>query len=218
MSGRKGIYDIPVHPLESAPVVHIVDNDEKFSKSLAYLLSSVGIDALTYPDAATFLNELDEDEPAVVVLEARMRGLSGLQLQEHLASKGYPAPVLFCSAHGDVTTTVRAMRCGAADFFEKPYEPQVMVEAVQQQVTVAGRSFAARDEQRALGARIQSLTPREREVLRFVMEGHASQQIAAALGSSVKTIDVHRARIRAKTGSDSLGRLVRDCYLHRVSV
>jgi two-component system, LuxR family, response regulator FixJ len=210
--------DIAIPKLEHSPVVHIVDDDEVFGRSLASLLQSVGIDALRYPDAATFLDEFDENEPAVVVLESRMRGLSGLQLQEHLARHGYPAPVVFCSAHADIATTVRAMRAGAVDFFEKPYDPQVILEAVQQQIVEAERAFSSRADRLALGARIQGLTPREREVLRFVMEGHASQQIATRLGASVKTIDVHRARIRAKTSSSSLGCLIRDLHLHSVTV
>lgn len=212
------LQDITNPKLEHSSVVHIVDDDEVFGRSLSSLLQSVGIVALRYPDAATFLDEFEENEPAVVVLESRMRGLSGLQLQEYLARKGYPAPVMFCSAHADIATTVRAMRAGAVDFFEKPYDPQVMLEAVQEQIIKANRAFIAHSDRLALDARIQGLTPREREVLRFVMEGHASQQIATRLGASVKTIDVHRARIRAKTSSSSLGCLIRDLHLLCVTV
>lgn len=204
--------------LGKPPVVHIVDDDQTFVSSLVNLLQSVGIVALWYPGAATFLDELDENEPAVVILEARMRGVSGLQLQEHLAQRDYPAPLLFCSAYGDVATTVRAMRAGAADFLEKPYVPHVMLEVVQQQVFEAGRVFLAHAERQLMRTRLETLTPREREVLRYVMEGQASQQIASALGASVKTIDVHRARIRAKTSSESLGSLIRDLHVHQVTI
>ncbi len=208
----------PAHALSDAPVVHIVDDDEGVRRSLAFLLQSVGIVALTYPDATAFLDELDEEEPAVVILEARMRGMGGLQLQEQLAARDYPAPVVFCSAYGDIATTVRAMRAGAVDFFEKPYEPQRMLEVVQTQIADARRIFAERDERRMLTARVDQLTPRERDVLRLVIEGLPSQQIATRLGASVKTIDVHRARIRAKTDAPSLGCLVRDVLSHRLAV
>lgn len=203
---------------EDAPVVHIVDDDEGWRSSLAFLLQSVGVVALTYPDAITFLEELDDDEPSVVILEARMRGLSGLQLQERLALRNYPAPVLFCSAHGDIATTVRAMRAGAVGFLEKPYDPQMMLETVQEQILEAKTAFLEREGSRAVEARIGSLTPREREVLRLVMDGLPSQQIASLLGASVKTIDVHRARIRAKADADSLGCLVRDLFRHRITL
>ncbi|MBK0420031.1 response regulator transcription factor [Leucobacter sp. CSA1] len=204
--------------LEDTPVVHIVDDDEGVRNSLAYLLQSVGIVALTYPDAPSFLGEFDEEEPAVVILELRMRGLSGLLLQEQLLERDYPAPVLFCSGHGNVPSAVRAMRAGAVGFFEKPYEPQTMVETVQAQLSAARDAFAARSARRELSARLHGLTPRERDVLRLVMDGLSSQQIATRLSASVKTVDVHRTRIRAKTSAESLGRLVRDLYLHRLTV
>jgi len=207
-----------VRILESAPVVHIVDDDEGWRNSLAFLLQSVGIVALTYPQATTFLEELDNDEPAVVILEARMRGLSGLQLQERLALRDYPAPVLFCSAYGDIATTVRAMRAGAVGFLEKPYDPQVMLETVQEQIVEAETAFRERAGRRSIEARIGSLTPRELDVLRLVMDGLPSRQIASLLGASVKTIDVHRARIRAKADAESLGCLVRDLFQHRIKV
>lgn len=208
----------PARTLEDEPVVHIVDDDEEWRNSLAFLLQSVGVVALTYPDATTFLEELDDDEPALVILDSRMRGLSGLQLQERLALRDYPAPVIFCSAHGDIATTVRAMRAGAMGFLEKPYDPQVMLETVQEQIVEAGIAFLERDGRRAIEARIHSLTPRERDVLRLVMDGLPSRQIASLLGASVKTIDVHRARIRAKAEAESLGCLVRDLFQHRITI
>lgn len=204
--------------VEDAPVVHIVDDDEEVRNSLAYLLQSVGLVALTYPDAVSFLDEFDEGEPAVVILELRMPGVSGLVLQEQLAQRDYPAPVIFCSGYGNVSSAVRAMRAGAVSFFEKPYEPQTMVETVQSQIPAAAEAFRARASRRELNERLQGLTPRERDVLRLVMDGLSSQQIASKLRASVKTVDVHRTRIRAKTSAESLGRLVRDLHLHRLTV
>jgi FixJ family two-component response regulator len=202
----------------SSPVVHIVDDDEDLRQSLAFLLQSVGIDALTYATAASFLEEADLDEAGVVIVDVRMPGLSGFQLQEELNRRDYPAPVIFCSAHGDIPMSVRALRAGAVDFLEKPYEPQRMLEVVQEQLLAAGRAFAERAERLGVERRLADLTPREREVLHLVIEGRSSQQIASRLGTSVKTVDVHRARIKAKTGAESLGTLVRDILAYRVTV
>ncbi|MCE3551239.1 response regulator [Pseudonocardia sp. RS11V-5] len=199
-------------------VVHIVDDDEDLRESLRFLLASVGIQALDYPDAPTFLAEFDPAEPAVIIVDVRMPGMSGFQLQEELDGRGYPAPMIFCSAHGDIPMSVRAMARGAVDFLEKPYDPQRILEVVQQQQALARQRFVADIERREVERRIAELTQREREVLRLVIEGMASQAVARRLGTSVKTIDVHRARIKAKTGADSLGALVRDILLHRIEV
>lgn len=200
------------------PVVHIVDDDHDLRQSLVFLLETVGIEALTYPDATTFLDEYDATEPAVLIVDVRMPGVSGFQLQETLRQQDYPAPVIFCSAHGDVPMSVRAMQHGAVDFLEKPYDSQQMLEVVQEQLLEAGKRFAADAVRREVQTRVDQLTPRELEVLRLVIDGLPSQHIARELGTSVKTVDVHRARIKAKTCSDSLGTLVRDVLLYQVTV
>jgi two-component system response regulator FixJ len=187
-------------------------------RSTAFLLQSVGIVALVYPDALSFLAEFDPDEPAVVVLDVRLRGLGGLALQERLNRLGYPAPLIFCSAHGDIPTSVRAMRAGATDFLEQPYDPHHLIEVVQEQLREATRTFALRRARLRLAALVDTLTPRERDVLRLVVLGYSSQRIAEALGSSPKTIDVHRARVRTKTSASSLAGLVRDLLVLGVSV
>ncbi|WP_037354593.1 response regulator transcription factor [Amycolatopsis orientalis] len=200
------------------PVVHVVDDDEDLRQSLVFLLESVGVQALTYPDAQTFLDEFDPAEPAVVIVDVRMPAISGFQLQEKLAEIDCPAPLIFCSAHGDIPMSVRALTAGAVDFLEKPYQAQRMVEVVQTQLIEARRRFAEHAERQAVRARLDTLTQREREVLRLVVDGMPSQAIAHQLGTSVKTVDVHRARIKAKTSADSLGTLVRDILTHRVTV
>ncbi|TDD44226.1 response regulator transcription factor [Saccharopolyspora elongata] len=202
----------------SDPVVHIVDDDEDLRQSLIFLLESVGIQALSYPDASSFLAEFDPDESAVVIVDIRMPGVSGFELQERLLQLGYPAPVIFCSAHGDIPMSVRAMSQGAVDFLEKPYQPQKMLEIVQKQLLEAKRRFADHTCRREVLRRLDALTQREREVLRLVIVGLPSQLIARRLGTSVKTVDVHRARIKAKTEADTLGALVRDILLHRITV
>jgi len=204
------------HPMP--PVVHIVDDDEDLRQSLVFLLGSVGIEAYTYPDATVFLTEFDPDEPAVVIVDVRMPGLSGFELQERLLARDYPAPVIFCSAHGDIPMSVRALTQGAVNFLEKPYEPQRMLEIVQEQLREAGQRFADHQHRQDVRRRLDTLTQREREVLRLVIDGLPSQVIARQLGTSVKTIDVHRARIKAKTGAESLGALVRDVLLRQITV
>lgn len=203
---------------DSPVVVHVVDDDEALRASLVFLLESVGVTALTYPSAMSFLEEFDPDEPAVVVVDVRMPGLSGFQLQAELTARGYPAPVVFCSAHGDIKMSVRAMREGAVDFLEKPYDPQQMLETVQRNLEEARRAFAAHRAVAEVQARLSTLTPREVEVLRLVVEGLPSQSVATRLGTSVKTVDVHRARIKAKTGAESLATLVRDVLRAGVEV
>ncbi|MFI9837286.1 response regulator transcription factor [Nonomuraea sp. NPDC051941] len=202
----------------AGPVVHIVDDDHDLRRSLVFIFESVGVQALTYPDAATFLAEYDAAEPAVLIVDVRMPGLSGFELQERLLGLGYPAPIIFCSAHGDIAMSVRALRQGAVNFLEKPYKPQQMLDVVQEQLREAERRFREHADRRAVGERVESLTTREREVLRLVVDGLPSQLIARRLGTSVKTVDVHRARIKAKTGADSLGALVRDVLQCRIEL
>lgn len=205
-------------PATGSPVVHVVDDDHDLRQSLVFLFESVGIQTLTYPDAATFLAEYDPAEPAVLIVDVRMPGLSGFQLQEQLLGLDYPAPIIFCSAHGDIAMSVRALQHGAVTFLEKPYEPQQMLDVVQEQLPEAGRRFREHAYQRAVRARVETLTAREREVLRLVIDGLPSQLIARRLGTSVKTVDVHRARIKAKTGAESLGALVRDILQHQITL
>lgn len=200
------------------PVVHVVDDDVDLRQSLVFLLESVGVQALTYPDATTFLAEFDRDEPAVVIVDVRMPVVSGFELQDRLVELDYPAPLVFCSAHGDIPMSVRALTRGAVDFLEKPYQPQRMVELVQAQLVQARHRFAEHARRRAVHERLETLTQREREVLQLVVDGLPSQVIAHRLGTSVKTVDVHRARIKSKTCADSLGTLVRDILTCGITV
>ena len=200
------------------PVVHIVDDDQDLCNSLVFLLGSVGIETHTYQDAATFLATFDIEQPGVLIVDVRMPGLSGFQLQEELAARSYPAPVIFCSAHGDIPMSVRALQHGAVNFLEKPYEPQKMLEVVQEQLENAAAAFSREWTRQEVCRKVASLTPREREVLRLVIDGLPSKLIARRLGTSIKTVDVHRARIKSKTDSTSLGALVRDVVFYRVDL
>lgn len=198
--------------------VYIVDDDQDVRESLVWLLDSVDIAATPVADAEQFLAEVDHDLPACMILDVRMPLLSGFQLQDRLNAMDLPIPTIFCSGYGDIRMSVRALQHGAVDFLEKPYDPQYMIEVVQANLSRAVEQFAARDRRRELEKRLSTLTPREREILRLVVDGLPSQNIARKLGASVKTVDVHRARIKTKAEADSLATLVRDILQTGVEV
>lgn len=189
-------------------LVHIVDDDERLCASLAWLLESVNIRARCYHDAESFLSAYDPQEPACLVLDVRMPQTGGFRLQETLNGAGAVLPVIFVSAHGDIRMSVRALQQGAVDFLEKPYDPQHMLEVVQSALQTAEERYARAARRHSLNSRLEGLSQREWEVLRLVVDGMPSKAVAARLGISVKTVDVHRARIREKTGSETLGALV----------
>ena len=199
-------------------LVYIVDDDQELCASLSWLLESVNIKSRIYNDVATFLAEYDPEVPACLVLDVRMPRTGGFQLQETLNRLSSPIPIIFVSAHGDIRMSVKALRQGAMNFLEKPYDPQHMLDVVQETLELAHERFEAHRGRREIEKRIASLTPREREILALVIDGLPSQNIARRLGTSVKTVDVHRTRIKAKTGADSIATLVRDILQHDVPV
>jgi len=199
-------------------LVYIVDDDQELCASLSWLLESVNIKSRIYNDVATFLAEYDPEVPACLVLDVRMPRTGGFQLQETLNRLSSPIPIIFVSAHGDIRMSVKALRQGAMNFLEKPYDPQHMLDVVQETLELAHERFEADRGRREIEKRIASLTPREREILALVIDGLPSQNIARRLGTSVKTVDVHRTRIKAKTGADSIATLVRDILQHDVPV
>jgi two-component system response regulator FixJ len=206
----------PMHSPEA--LVYIVDDDEELCKSLAWLLESVSIKSRSFYDVASFLAGYDPDVPSCLVLDVRMPKAGGFQLQEALNQIASPIPIIFVSAHGDIRMSVKALRQGAVNFLEKPYDPQHMLDVVQETLDLAQERFESSRGRREIEQRIASLTPREREILSLVIDGLPSQNIARKLGTSVKTVDVHRTRIKAKTGADSIATLVRDILQHNVTV
>jgi two-component system, LuxR family, response regulator FixJ len=196
--------------MSSTGLVYIVDDDEELCASLAWLLGSVHIDAQRFHDVGSFLAGYDPEQPACLVLDVRMPGRGGFELQEILNRAHSALPIVFVSAHGDVRMSVRALQRGAVDFLEKPYDPQHMLEVVQQALATAKERFARASRARELRTRLAALTPREREVLDLVMRGALSKNIASRLGISAKTVDVHRSGIRAKLGAESLVALARE--------
>ncbi|KMZ13173.1 Nitrogen regulation protein NR(I) [Candidatus Burkholderia humilis] len=195
---------------DAAPIVYIVDDDNGMRTSLAWLLESVGIASQGFVSAADFLQAFDANVPACLALDVRMPGASGFDVQQALNRRGATLPIIFVSGHGDIPMSVRALQQGAIDFVEKPYHSQQMLERIQRALTLASQRHAKEMRQRTLRERVDSLTAREKEVLRGLIEGKPSKVISTELSISVKTVDVHRASIKEKLGAVSVATLVRD--------
>ncbi|MFM0071451.1 response regulator [Paraburkholderia sediminicola] len=200
----------PQSALSLAPIVYIVDDDNGMRTSLAWLLESVGVKSAGFASASEFLSAFDPGIPACLVLDVRMPEQSGFDVQAELNRRGATLPIIFVSGHGDIPMSVRALQNGAIDFVEKPYNSQQMLDRVQRALKLASQRYAADQKQRELRKRLASLTAREKEVLRGVIDGKGSKRIASDLSISVKTVDVHRASIKDKLGAASIAMLVRD--------
>jgi FixJ family two-component response regulator len=198
--------------------VYVVDDDPELCESVDWLLDSIGIKPVICHSADEFLAVYIGDHPACLVLDVRMPQMSGTRLQQKLNEFAAHAAIIFVSAHGDIRMSVSTLQAGALDFLEKPYDPQRLLDAVQAGVEKASRRFHDSTTQQSVQAKVNSLTPREREILELVVDGLPSQNIARRLGMSVKTVDVHRARIKSKTDADSISTLVRDILRYGVNV
>jgi FixJ family two-component response regulator len=194
---------------ENRAVVFVVDDDPSMRRSLDTLLRSVGLDVQTFSSAQEFMPAKRPDAPGCLVLDVRLPGMSGLTFQEELAKTDIALPVIFVTGHGDVPMTVRAMKAGAVEFLTKPFDDQVLLDAVHAAIERdrARRQHAARLD--ALKARYEQLTAREKEVMALVVTGRVNKQIAAALGLSVVTVKVHRGQVMHKMAAKSVAELVR---------
>jgi RNA polymerase sigma factor (sigma-70 family) len=186
----------------------VVDDDPGVLDSLRFLLMSVGLDAETYSSAYEFLEAYDPDKPGCLVLDVRMPGMSGLELQQELVSRGSPLPIIFLTAHADVPMAVTAVKRGAADFLQKPFRDQQLIDKIQHAIDENARLREELADHRQIAARIASLTPREREIMALVVEGKANKAIANELGVSQRTVEIHRARVMEKMQAASLAQLV----------
>lgn len=203
---------------EPLPVVYVVDDDPDMCRSVEWLLESIDLRPVICHSADELLERYDGSTPACLILDVRMPRMSGPRLQERLNEFAPHAAIIFVSAHGDIRLSVSTMQAGAMDFLEKPYDPQRLLDGVQAGIELAERRFAEHRARQAVQGRISSLTPREREILALVVEGLPSQNIARRLEMSVKTVDVHRTRIKSKTEAESIATLVRDLLRHEVSL
>ncbi|WP_279805446.1 MULTISPECIES: response regulator transcription factor [unclassified Pseudomonas] len=188
--------------------VYVVDDDAGMLDSTVWLLESVGLQALPFTSGQAFLDACEDSGPACVLLDVRMPGLGGLAVQQALRERGVRIPLIFVSAHADVPIVVRAFKAGAVDFIEKPYNDQLLLDSVQAALNRAGASHAGSGEVAQVQARIDSLTPRERDVFIPLVQGQGNREIAERLGVSVKTIDLYRGRVMKRMQAESLAELV----------
>ena len=194
---------------EHLPVVYIVDDDEAVRGSLRLLLKSVGLTPSAMGSAREFLAKYDPLQPGCLVLDVRMPEMSGLELQEQLNLQGAIIPVIFITGHGDVPMAVEAMQAGAFDFLQKPFRDQDLIDRIQRALEKDRSNRSALTERNTIRDRLESLTPREREVLTMVTSGKANKVMASDLGVSQRTVEIHRSRVMEKMGASSLAQLVR---------
>jgi FixJ family two-component response regulator len=194
---------------EQEPIVIVIDDDRQIRDGLHSLIRSVGLRAETYASAQEFLDARRPDAPACLVLDVRMPGLSGLDLQQKLSEAEMEIPIIFITGHGDIPMSVRAMKDGAHEFLTKPVRGQDLLDAVQKAIASDRSVRKERVELKEIRARFQSLTRREKEVLDLVVAGLLNKQIADQLGTSELTVKTHRAHLMEKTRAESLAHLVR---------
>ena len=193
--------------------VYVVDDDPALRESLSYLLRSEGLRVRTFDSARSFLSEHERNTRGCLVVDVRMPEMSGLQLLEHLIAEGSELPVIVISGHGDVPMAVRALKCGALDFIEKPFGDQALLDRVHEALDEDRRRHAEQLQRDDIVRRMKRLTQRECEVMDRVAEGKPNKIIAEDLGLSPKTVEVHRARLMHKLEVDSLAQLLRIAIL-----
>ena len=191
------------------PTIFVVDDDSAVRDALKLLLRSVGQSVETYGAGSEFLESYSEDRPGCLVLDIRMPGMSGLELQQKLNEKHSILPIIFITGHGDVPMAVEAMQAGAVDFIQKPFRDQDLIDRINQALEKDTSNRAALGERNDIRKRLETLTPREREVLDLVVHGKANKVIAGDLKLSQRTVEIHRARVMEKMQASSLAHLVR---------
>ncbi|MGO1160039.1 response regulator transcription factor [Acinetobacter lwoffii] len=190
------------------PIVYVIDDDQDIRNSLTWLLDSVQLETKTFSSATEFLNYPQPNTPACLILDIRMRGMSGLQLQQQLNQQKAYIPIIFMTGHGDIPMSVNAMKAGAFDFLEKPFNPQHMLNQIQACLQQAEQDFVAGENRKQQLLKLKSLSPRENEIINLLVDGLSSKHIAQMLNISHKTVEIHRTHIRQKLGTESIAQIV----------
>ncbi len=194
---------------DTSPIVFVVDDDDAVRDSLMDLVDSVGLNARAFASAKEFLDDFDASIPGCLVLDIRMPGMSGLDLQDRLVELGSKLPIVFITGHGDIPMAVRAVQRGAIDFIQKPFRDQELLDKVNQALKISSQKLKVHEAQQEIEERIAALTGRERQVMEMIVSGKANKVIALDLGLSQRTVELHRARVMEKMSARSLADLVR---------
>ena len=189
--------------------VFVIDDDPTLRRSIEFLVESVGLQVDAFGSAQEFLDKADPTRHGCLVLDVRMPGMSGLDLLDLLKDRGFHQPVIVITGHADVPMAVRALQSGAVEFVEKPFTDQTLLDTIQQAIDEHAEERAATADRQIVRTRVGTLTPREREVMDLVGDGNANKQIAATLGLSEKTIEVHRSRVMRKMKAANAADLIR---------
>ena len=198
---------------DATPTVFIVDDDPAVRDAVSLLLRTSGLTVATFASAASFLASTAAQQPGCLVLDVRMPGMSGLDLQKQIQAQGCRMPIVFMTGHGDVPMAIRAMKGGAFDFLEKPFQGEILLERVREALVLDARQRARQARRAEAAARLALLSPREREVMDRVAAGQYNKVIAAELGISLSTVEIHRKRVMEKLQAESLSDLIRTLAL-----
>jgi RNA polymerase sigma factor (sigma-70 family) len=198
----------PNMSMTGTPVIHIVDDDASFRTAISRVLRVSGYEVADYDSAASFLRSLENSKPGCILLDVRMPDLGGLQLQEELAKLSHSWPIIFMTGHGDIPTTVRAIKAGAEDFLSKPVSKETLLEAIERALVRHAAMQQSQDQLNSLRSLVATLTPREAEVFALMVRGKPNKQIAHALGTSERTVKAHRHMVMQKLQVQSFAEAV----------
>lgn len=196
------------NPQVAEPIVYVIDDDKDICNSLTWLLDSVQLESKIFNSATEFLAYERPHTPACLILDIRMRGMSGLQLQQQLNQQKIRLPIIFMTGHGDIPMSVNAMKAGAFDFLEKPFNPQHMLNQIQSCLQQAELDFLEAEKRELQRSKLKSLSPRENEIINLLVDGLSSKHIAQMLNISHKTVEIHRTHIRQKLGTESIAQII----------
>jgi two-component system response regulator FixJ len=199
--------------MQAEAIVHIVDDDQAIRDSLKLLMKSVGFESMAYESAETFLKRADLAQPGCLIVDIRMQGMNGLELQQLLNDRNIKLPVIIITGHGDIPMAVQAIKAGAVDFLEKPFDNEVLITRIRQSFKEATREQDKESRIAEARAKIAQLTPREREVMNFLVAGKHNKAIADEMNISIRTAEAHRAKVMKKLHADSLSDVVRIALL-----